>query len=178
MFNVIYSLGAQCMKFVQGGGGWSLNPTCTLSNLGTLRECPTDGLGLLPLVLCSLWTCLLEALVSALCGGPAVDWFPLLPWPGASRVLLSACLLWGMFTLCPWPLVRTPAWSAWVPEMFLPHPRPLRACACRPGVAGGIPGPRPPQAYRFRAAWLPRMPVPGTQAAWCQRACKWPPHPQ
>lgn len=34
---------------------------CTLSNLGDLKGCPTDALGLLPMVLCSRGTCLLDA---------------------------------------------------------------------------------------------------------------------
>lgn len=42
---VFLKLVACYTKFVHGGGGGglSLNPACTLSDLGPLKECPTDG---------------------------------------------------------------------------------------------------------------------------------------
>ncbi|KAK1340734.1 hypothetical protein QTO34_017126 [Cnephaeus nilssonii] len=106
---------------------------------------------------------------------------PLLPRPGANGPVvcslaagdvstppLAACMCAGLEHLGPVDVPTPPQ-----------PPSLLGACVCRPGVAGGVPGPwllrAYTWAYRLRAAWVLRMPILGTQATWHWRTAAPPP---
>nr|KAF6378981.1 hypothetical protein mMyoMyo1_009851 [Myotis myotis] len=108
----------------EGEEGWSLSLTCTLFNLGALRGCPTQSLGPLPVVLCSLRGLPVgpemgkQALLGAACGlcllargspqRPASRPCWALACSGSPQQCLLGSCCWGDAT-------STLPWLLWVP---------------------------------------------------------------